>query len=123
MISQFILSQIKCLVALLFSPHVLPYPAASVNRRFGCRSIVINSHHVARSISGISSRITFGRGGNNLRYSVARGVISEIDGRVGLGYASYFAFWSPCYGQSFVIVFYQIAYGVVFVSASSSLMF
>src|SRR6218665_997441 len=123
MISQFILSQIKCLVALLFSPCVLPYPAASVNRRFGCRSIVINSHHVAGSISGISRRITFGRGGNNLRYSVAHGVVSEIDGGIGLGYASYFSARRPCDAQVFVVVFYQVSYGVVFVSPSRGFMF
>src|SRR6218665_3037630 len=122
MISQFILSQIKCLVALLFSPCVLPYPAASVNRRFGCRSIVINSHHVAGSISGISSRITFGRGGNNLRYSLAHGVVSEIDGGGGLNHGAHFAARRPCNAQVFVVVLHQVAYGVVFVSPSRGFM-
>src|SRR6218665_2525602 len=123
MIGQFILSQIESLITLLLFPHVLPYPAASVDGRFGCRSIVINSHHVARSIAHVSRRIAFGRGGNNLRYSVARGVVSEIDGRVGLGYASYFSARSPCDAQVLVVVFYQVAYGVVLVSASRGFMF
>src|SRR6218665_2592251 len=118
MIAQFILSQIESLIPFLFFPRVLPYPAASVNGRFACRSIVINSHHVARSIAHVSRRIAFGRGGNNLRYSVARGVVSEINSRVGLGYASYFAARSPCDAQVFVVVFHQVAYGIVFVSAS-----
>src|SRR6218665_3066141 len=122
MIAQFILSQIESLIPFLFFPRVFPYPAASVDGRFACRSIVINSHHIARSVSDISSRIAFGRGGNNLRYSVAHGVVSEIDGGVGLGYASYFAARSPCNAQVFVVVFYQIAYGVVFVSASRGFM-
>src|SRR6218665_1934512 len=122
MIAQLILSQIESLIPLLFSPHVLPYPAASVDGRFGCRSIVINSHHVSAGISGISRRIAFGRRGNYFSNPIAHGVVSEINSRVRLGYASYFAFWSPCYGQSFAVVFYQVAYGVVLVSPSSSLM-
>src|SRR6218665_2913872 len=123
MIGQFILSQIESLIPLLLFPHVLPYPAASVDGRLGCRSIVINSHHVARSIAHVSRPIAFGRGGNNLRYSVARGVVSEIDGGVGLNHGAHFAARRPCYGQSFAVVFHQVAYGVVLVSASSSLMF
>src|SRR6218665_445293 len=123
MIRQFIFAQIKCLIPLLLFPHVLPYPAASVDGYFGGRSIVINSHHIARSIAHVSRRIAFGRGGNNLRYSVARGVVSEINSRVGLGYASYFAARRPCDAQVLVVVFYQVAYGVVFVSASRGFMF
>src|SRR6218665_970096 len=123
MIAQLILSQIESLIPLLSSPHVLPYPAASVNRRFGCRSIVIDSHHVSAGISGISRRIAFGRRGDYFSNPITHGVVSEINSRVGLGYASYFAFWSPCYGQSFAVVFYQVAYGIVLVSASRSFMF
>src|SRR6218665_680482 len=123
MIAQFILAQIESLIPLLLFPHVLPYPAASVNRRFGGRSIAINGHHVSARISDISSRIAFGRRGDYFSNPITHGVVSEINSRVRLGYASYFAFWSPCYGQSFVVVFYQIAYGVVFVSPSGSLMF
>src|SRR6218665_3715979 len=74
MISQFILSQIESLIPLLFFPCVLPYPAASVDGRFGGRSIVINSHHIARSIAHVSGSVIFGRGGNNLCYSVAHGI-------------------------------------------------
>src|SRR6218665_3397386 len=123
MIAQLILSQIENLIPLFFFPHVLPYPVASVDGRFGCRSIVINSHHVARSIAHVSRRIAFGRGGNNLRYSVARGVVSEINSRVGLGYASYFSVRRPCDAQVLVVVFYQVSYGVVLVSASRGFMF
>src|SRR6218665_2176709 len=102
MISQFILSQIESLIPLLLFPHVLPYPAASVNGRFGCCSVFINSHHIARGISDVSRRIAFGRSGNNLRYSVAHGVVSEINTRLGPKHGAHFAFWSPCYGQSFI---------------------
>src|SRR6218665_3942614 len=122
MIGQFILSKIESLIPLLLFPHVFPYPAASVDGYFACRSIVINSHHIARSIAHVSRRVAFGRSGNNLRYSVARGVVSEINSRVGLGHASYFSARSPCDAQVFVVVFYQVSYGVVFVSASRSFM-
>src|SRR6218665_3825806 len=123
MIGQFIFSQIESLIPLLLFPRVLPYPAASVDGRFGCRSIVINSHHVARSIAHVSRRIAFGRGGNYFSNSVAHGIVSEIDGGVGLGYASHFAARSPCDAQVLVVVFYQVAYGAVFVSASRGFMF
>src|SRR6218665_1314032 len=123
MIAQLILSQIESLIPLLFFPHVLPYPAASVNGRFGCRSIFINSHHIARSISDISRRIAFLIRGNYFSNSVSCGVVSEIDGGIRLGYASYFAARSPCNAQVFVVVFYQVAYGVVLVSASRGFMF
>src|SRR6218665_107345 len=123
MISQLILSQIESLIPLLLFPHVLSYPAASINRDFGCRSIAINGHHVSARISDISRRIAFGRSGNNLRYSVSCVVVSEIDGGVGLGYASYFSARSPCDAQILVVVFYQVAYGVVLVSPSRGFMF
>src|SRR6218665_3756776 len=106
MIAQLILSQIESLITLLFFPRVFPYPAASVDGRFGCRSIVINSHHVARSISDISRRIAFGRCGNNLRYSVARGVVSEIDGGIGLNHGAHFSARTPWDAQVLVVVFY-----------------
>src|SRR6218665_3003498 len=122
MIAQLILSKIESLIPLLFFPRVLPYPAASVNGRFGRRSIVINSHHIARSIAHVSRRVIFGRSGNNLRYSVAHGVVSEIDGGVGLNHGAHFAARSPCNAQVFVVVFYQVAYGVVFVSPSRGFM-
>src|SRR6218665_2401217 len=98
MISQLIFSKIESLITLLLFPHILPYSAASVDGRFGGRSIVINSHHIAPTVS-------------------------EINSRVGLGYASYFAARSPCDAQVLVVVFYQVAYGVVFVSASRGFMF
>src|SRR6218665_3379275 len=122
MIRQFIFAQIKCLVTLLLFPHILPYSRTSVNGRFACRSIVIDSHHVSAGISGISRRIAFGRRGNYFSNPVAHGVVSEINSRVGLGYASYFSARSPCDAQVLVVVFYQVAYGIVLVSPSSSLM-
>src|SRR6218665_2702116 len=122
MISQFILSQIESLIPLLLFPHVLSYPAASINRDFGCRSIAINGHHVSARISDISSRIVFRSRGNYFSNPVAHGVVSEIDGGIGLNHRAHFSDWSSCYGQSFVIVFYQVSYGVVFVSASRSFM-
>src|SRR6218665_2493486 len=122
MIAQLILSQIESLIPLLLFPHVLPYPAASVNGYFACRSIVIDSHHVARSVSDISRRIAFRIRGNYFSNPIAHGVVSEIDGGVGLNHGAHFAARSPCDAQVFVVVFYQVAYGVVFVSASRSFM-